>query len=90
MKKKSGKNFPGLQFPMHKRKILFDKKKSWEVGILLGGIENDFLAFLKKKLGKEVFNDVRYKLHKSLKVAKSQKIFKFCSIFLKTNKITAR
>ena len=39
-------------------------KKSWEVGILLGGIENDFLAFLKKKLGKEVFNDVRYKLHK--------------------------
>ena len=34
---------------MHKRKILFDVKKSWEVGILLGGIENDFLAFFKKK-----------------------------------------
>ena len=42
---------------------------------LVGGDWEWFPCIFEKKLGKEVFNDVRYKLHKSLKVAKSQKIF---------------
>ena len=75
---------------MHKRKILFDKKNHGKLVSCWGGIENDFLAFLKKKLGKEVFNDVRYKLHKGLKVANSQKIFSILFHLNKINEINVR